>query len=245
MRNILFYVLTVLGGYLLGCSSMAYYVSRWKKVNLSTNGSGNLGASNTTILLGWRMGILVALHDIFKGAAAVLLAKWLLPDLTYAPVAAGCACVMGHMYPFYLKGKGGKGFASYMGMLLALDWRLGLALIGVSPAGDVLVGLHRGRDPDHGGSGACLDRLHTKLGIGGHHAGRHRRDFLQAPGESPPHSPRRRGGSAQHAEGRASAAEELNFRPASGYFRIRGGFFPGNLCFPLVISEKMAYTRLL
>ena len=132
MRNILFYVLTVLGGYLLGCSSMAYYVSRWKKVNLSTNGSGNLGASNTTILLGWRMGILVALHDIFKGAAAVLLAKWLLPDLTYAPVAAGCACVMGHMYPFYLKGKGGKGFASYTGMLLALDWRLGLALIGVS-----------------------------------------------------------------------------------------------------------------
>lgn len=132
MRNILFYVLTVLGGYLLGCSSMAYYVSRWKKVNLSTNGSRNLGASNTTILLGWRMGILVALHDIFKGAAAVLLAKWLLPDLTYAPVAAGCACVMGHMYPFYLKGKGGKGFASYMGMLLALDWRLGLALIGVS-----------------------------------------------------------------------------------------------------------------
>ena len=132
MRNILFYVLTVLGGYLLGCSSMAYYVSRWKNVNLSTNGSGNLGASNTTILLGWRMGILVALHDIFKGAAAVLLAKWLLPDLTYAPVAAGCACVMGHMYPFYLKGKGGKGFASYMGMLLALDWRLGLALIGVS-----------------------------------------------------------------------------------------------------------------
>ena len=132
MRNILFYILTVLGGYLLGCSSMAYYVSRWKKVNLSTNGSGNLGASNTTILLGWRMGILVALHDIFKGAAAVLLAKWLLPDLTYAPVAAGCACVMGHMYPFYLKGKGGKGFASYMGMLLALDWRLGLALIGIS-----------------------------------------------------------------------------------------------------------------
>lgn len=132
MRNILFYILTVLGGYLLGCSSMAYYVSRWKKVNLSTHGSGNLGASNTTILLGWRMGILVALHDIFKGAAAVLLAKWLLPDLTYAPVAAGCACVMGHLYPFYLKGKGGKGFASYMGMLLALDWRLGLALIGVS-----------------------------------------------------------------------------------------------------------------
>lgn len=132
MRNILLYVLTVLVGYLLGCSSMAYYVSRWKKVNLSATGSGNLGASNTTILLGWRMGILVALHDIIKGAAAVLLAKWLLPELTYAPVAAGCACVMGHLYPFYLKGKGGKGFASYMGMLLALDWRLGLALIGVS-----------------------------------------------------------------------------------------------------------------
>ena len=141
MRNILFYVLTVLGGYLLGCSSMAYYVSRWKKVNLSTNGSGNLGASNTTILLGWRMGILVALHDIFKGAAAVLLAKWLLPDLTYAPVAAGCACVMGHMYPFYLKGKGGKGFASYTGMLLALDWRLGLALIGVSLLVGAIIGL--------------------------------------------------------------------------------------------------------
>lgn len=122
------YFLVVLAGYLLGCSSMAFYLSKLKKVDVRKAGSGNLGASNTTALLGWRAGVLVALHDIAKGVLAVVLARALFGDLPYVGFAAGVACVMGHIFPFYLGFKGGKGFASYFGMTLALNWRLALMI---------------------------------------------------------------------------------------------------------------------
>ena len=47
--------------------------------------------------------------------------KYFCPDLAYAPVIAGVACILGHIFPFYLHFDGGKGFASYMGLLLGLD----------------------------------------------------------------------------------------------------------------------------
>lgn len=120
------YLLAILLGYLLGCSSMAYYIGKWKKQDLRTGGSGNLGASNAAVLLGWGAGVSVAVHDIAKGTLAVLAAKWLFPELEYAGAAAGVACVLGHIFPFYLKFKGGKGLASYFGMTLALNWKLAL-----------------------------------------------------------------------------------------------------------------------
>lgn len=122
------YFIVVCMGYLLGCSSMALYLSRYKKVDMKSAGTGNLGASNATALMGWRYGVLVALHDIGKSVLAVLLAKFFFPNLEYAGAAAGIASVMGHIFPFYLKFKGGKGFASYWGMTLALNWKLALAI---------------------------------------------------------------------------------------------------------------------
>lgn len=122
------YFLVICMGYLLGCSSMALYLSKWKKVNMKENGTGNLGASNATALMGWRYGVLVALHDIGKSALAVILAKLLFPELEFAGAAAGIASVMGHIFPFYLRFRGGKGFASYWGMTLALNWKLALAI---------------------------------------------------------------------------------------------------------------------
>ena len=122
------YFIVVCMGYLLGCSSMALYLSRYKKVDMKSAGTGNLGASNATALMGWRYGVLVALHDIGKSVLAVLLAKFFFPNLQYAGAAAGIASVMGHIFPFYLKFKGGKGFASYWGMTLALNWKLALVI---------------------------------------------------------------------------------------------------------------------
>jgi len=122
------YVITALLAYLIGTSSMALYLSRLQKVNLRAGGSGNLGASNTVQLMGWRAGVLVAVHDIGKSVLAVLLAQLVFPELPYIGAVAGVASVLGHIFPFYLKFKGGKGFASYFGMTLALNWKLGLAL---------------------------------------------------------------------------------------------------------------------
>ena len=125
------YLLAVAMGYLLGCSSMALYLSKLKKVDPRSGGSRNLGASNALILMGWWAGVLVGLHDIGKSVLAVFLAKWLLPNLEHADAVAGVACVVGHVFPFYLKFKGGKGLASYFGMTLALNWKLALIVVAV------------------------------------------------------------------------------------------------------------------
>ena len=122
------YVVVILLAYLLGSSNMALYISKLKNMDIRTGGSGNLGASNATALLGWRIGILVALHDIGKAALAVMLAKLYFPELPLAGAVAGVASVLGHIFPFYLKFKGGKGFASYFGMTLALNWKFALVI---------------------------------------------------------------------------------------------------------------------
>lgn len=123
------YVVVILLAYLLGSSNMALYISKLKNMDIRTGGSGNLGASNATALMGWRAGITVAVHDIGKSALAVILARILFPGLANVGAVAGVASVLGHIYPFYLKFKGGKGFASYIGMTIALNWKLALVII--------------------------------------------------------------------------------------------------------------------
>ena len=123
------YLAVILIGYLLGCSNMAYYITRMKNADMRKYGSGNLGASNATILFGWGAGVLVAVHDIGKSVLAVILARLLFPELPYAGAAAGVASVLGHIFPFYLKLKGGKGLASFIGMSLALNWKIALAAL--------------------------------------------------------------------------------------------------------------------
>ena len=60
------YLLILLIGYLLGCSNMAVYLAAAQNVDLRSGGSGNPGASNALILMGWRAGLLVGAHDIAK-----------------------------------------------------------------------------------------------------------------------------------------------------------------------------------
>ena len=103
------YFLAALGAYLLGCSNLAFYISKVRKVDIRAGGSGNLGASNAVVLLGWKAGAITAVHDVGKAVLAVLIARWLLPDSDFAPAAAGVSCVLGHIFPFWLKFKGGKG----------------------------------------------------------------------------------------------------------------------------------------
>ena len=123
------YVVVILLSYILGSSNMAKYIAAVKKVDLSAGGSGNLGASNAVILMGWGAGVLTALHDIGKSALAVILARLVFPDAPYIGAAAGVAAVLGHIFPFWMKFKGGKGFASYLGMTIALNWKFAIAVL--------------------------------------------------------------------------------------------------------------------
>lgn len=125
------YLLVALGAYGLGCSNMAFYLSKLHKVDFRGGGTGNLGASNATILMGWKAGILVAVHDAGKALLAVLLANLLFPNLPNVGAVAGIAAVLGHIFPAPLRFRGGKGFASYVGMTLALNWKFALVVLGI------------------------------------------------------------------------------------------------------------------
>lgn len=125
------YFWAVLLGYLAGCSNLAYFVGRARGFDICSRGVGNAGASNAAITLGRRFGVLVALHDIGKAFLAAFIASWLCPEAPLIGLAAGAAAVLGHIFPFYLRFRGGKGFASFLGLILAADWRFFLAIIGV------------------------------------------------------------------------------------------------------------------
>lgn len=124
------YIIVIIIGYLFGMLSPSALLSKLKKKNLRTSGSGNLGATNTMMVLGKGYGIIVMLLDIGKSFLAVKLSQHLFPELPYVGIAAGIAAVAGHIYPFYMKFKGGKGLAAYGGLVLALEpWMFQVMLI--------------------------------------------------------------------------------------------------------------------
>ena len=123
------YPLIALLGYVIGSSNMAVYLARLRGVDLKGGGSGNPGASNALILMGWKAAVLVGVHDIGKAFLAVWLARLIFPGVPLCGTVAGVACVIGHIFPFFLHFRGGKGFAAYLGMTLALNWKFALCLM--------------------------------------------------------------------------------------------------------------------
>ncbi len=99
-------------------------------VDIRTKGSGNIGATNVYRTLGRKVGILTLLGDCLKGLIPVLAAKWLgLPNLLVA--AVGMAAFLGHIFPVFLRFKGGKGVATALGVFLAASPLAVLAALGI------------------------------------------------------------------------------------------------------------------
>jgi acyl-phosphate glycerol 3-phosphate acyltransferase len=126
MTPLFHFILVVLISYLLGAIPFGYLIARWHGVDLFKHGSGNIGATNVGRVLGWQSGILVFFLDFAKGAAPVLLARWLAKSLDPnaagegLPVAAGLAAFAGHIFPIYLHFRGGKGVATGAGVVAVL-----------------------------------------------------------------------------------------------------------------------------
>ena len=114
------------GGYLLG--SIPFGVILTKLLtgqDVRSIGSGNIGATNVLRTGRKDLAFATLLLDAGKGAAAFLLAKMLVAD-ELAPAVAGGAAFLGHLFPVWLGFKGGKGVATFFGLLLAAHWPLGL-----------------------------------------------------------------------------------------------------------------------
>ncbi|HUP30488.1 MAG TPA: glycerol-3-phosphate 1-O-acyltransferase PlsY [Usitatibacter sp.] len=121
-------LLCALGGYLAGSIPFAILVSRALKLpDPRTYGSGNIGATNVLRSGNRVAALLTVLGDAGKGWAAVLAARAL--GVSEEMVAlVGFAAFMGHVFPVWLRFKGGKGVATAAGVLVAYDWRVGLAV---------------------------------------------------------------------------------------------------------------------
>jgi glycerol-3-phosphate acyltransferase PlsY len=112
--------LVVLLAYGIGSVPFALLLARrWGAADLRRVGSGNLGAANVLRASGVTAGLLVAALDIAKGALSVALARQL-SDQAGAPAAAGLAAVVGHVYPVWLRFRGGKGVATACGVFSVL-----------------------------------------------------------------------------------------------------------------------------
>ncbi|WP_298829170.1 glycerol-3-phosphate 1-O-acyltransferase PlsY [uncultured Planococcus sp.] len=123
-------LLPILLAYLLGSIPSALWVGKlFYNTDIRTQGSGNLGATNTFRTLGKKAGIAVTLLDILKGTAATLIPLYIATDIH--PLLLGVIAVIGHIYPVFAKFKGGKAVATSGGILLGYQWPLFIMAVAV------------------------------------------------------------------------------------------------------------------
>jgi glycerol-3-phosphate acyltransferase PlsY len=111
-------VVTIAGAYLLGSIPTGLLVARARGVDIRAVGSGNIGATNVARAVGKRLGLLVLVLDALKGFGPTFAASRLLP--AEAACAVGLATIVGHVFPVWLRFRGGKGVATGLGVFLAL-----------------------------------------------------------------------------------------------------------------------------
>ncbi len=122
-------ITSLIFGYILGSTPFGVVLTRLSgKGDVRAQGSGNIGATNVLRLGNKWLAAATLLGDILKGTlAVVLIAKW----GHQAAMAAAFGALLGHIFPIWLKFKGGKGVATYLGTLFGLAWPAGLAFCAI------------------------------------------------------------------------------------------------------------------
>jgi glycerol-3-phosphate acyltransferase PlsY len=130
------WLLTLTMAYLLGSIPFGYLlVLVFRHEDVRSTGSGNIGATNVARSGGKGLGLLTLLLDALKGYLAVILAMHFAPNTLHGPsplaIAAAVAAVLGHVFPIWLKFRGGKGIATALGVFVALVPLVALAALGL------------------------------------------------------------------------------------------------------------------
>ena len=132
------HISVIIISYLLGSIPTGFLTGKYlKNIDLRIIGSGSTGATNVLRNVGKWPAFFVFIIDVGKGLIAVTIAKELanqgLIDSNQGliEVLAGISAISGHIWPIWLKGKGGKAVATGLGMFLALSWKVGLASLGI------------------------------------------------------------------------------------------------------------------
>ena len=136
------YLVIAIIAYLLGAIPFGLIISRrMAHVDIREHGSGNIGATNVFRTLGTRLGLLTGILDLSKAATAVLLAMFIIGGdvlvvaghdihVQLAQILAAISAMVGHNWSVYIRFKGGKGVACFIGGLLVINWVV--ALIGLA-----------------------------------------------------------------------------------------------------------------
>lgn len=122
-------LLCALIGYGLGMINPSFLLAKIRGFDIRERGSGNAGASNALLLMGKVWGVLCAVLDIGKAVLAVWLTGVLFAGEPLAYPIAATACILGHIFPPYMRFRGGKGLACLGGIILGYDWRVFLVLL--------------------------------------------------------------------------------------------------------------------
>lgn len=123
-------ILICAGAYVLGSFPTGLLVGRARGVDVRTVGSGNIGATNVARALGKKWAVFVLLCDALKGFLPVAAARALCPGRPAVVALAGLGTIVGHMFTIFLRGRGGKGVATSLGVSLGLSPAIGLACLG-------------------------------------------------------------------------------------------------------------------
>ena len=125
------YILIIFISYFLGSLPTGFLFGKFlKNIDLRLLGSGSTGATNVFRNVGKWPALFVFIIDVGKGLIAVKIAQYF-TDQVLLEVLAGISAISGHIWPIWLKGKGGKAVATGLGMFLALSWKVGLASFGI------------------------------------------------------------------------------------------------------------------
>jgi len=117
-------------GYLFGSIPFGLILTSFAGLgDVRAIGSGNIGATNVLRTGNKKLAAATLLGDLLKGTAAVLLARYFLDESS--ALVAGLGAFLGHLFPVWLNFKGGKGVATFIGVLLAIDWKAALAYGGI------------------------------------------------------------------------------------------------------------------
>ncbi len=131
---VIWYVSSAVIGYLIGCISFGYLAGKiFRGKDIREEGSGNAGTANAIRNYGWGVGAFTFVGDVVKGAASALIGLWICGDLgayftsgligldgEMCAYIGGFAAVVGHIWPVFLKFRGGKGVATSLGVFLIL-----------------------------------------------------------------------------------------------------------------------------
>lgn len=131
-------IITVVAAYLFGSINTSIILSKFKKNDIRLSGSGNAGATNTLRVMGKTAAVIVVVGDALKAFVAAAIAGIvayyfgvLEPNSLILKYLALVAVVIGHNFPLYFGFKGGKGIVTSVAVIFALDWRLGIIVLGV------------------------------------------------------------------------------------------------------------------